>query len=314
MYHPYKRPQASGYGRNKTGRAAKAAPKNGNQPQFDQQDKASGPALSRSSGSLRGAFFQNNDGKIELFDGQTGFTHMCSPSSQHSGHEDPLVIAIDGACPGNGTVRATKSGYGVFFAPGNPKNTAARIPNHLLEGAKHTNNIAEIMSAISALHGATIVARGGIQRYTDTVKHGDVRKPSGEPQKLRHVVVKSDSEYVVKSIAGGKKGEPPYIAKWETNGFRTAGGGAVKNAALWRLLTQYIDKLREMGVTVQFWHVRRELNKDADRLANEGLVLEASAVSSTVEEEIKRVWKAQGVSRKGRSHSNENEVIVLDDD
>ncbi|KAF5525053.1 Ribonuclease H1 [Colletotrichum aenigma] len=302
MYHPYKRPQASDSRRKKTSRGATAAPKHGDQPQFDQRDKASGPILGRSPGSLRGAFFHNNDGKIELFDGQTGFTHMCSPSSQHSGHEDPLVIAIDGACPGNGTIRATKSGYGVFFAPGNPKNMAARIPNHLLEGAKHTNNIAEITSAISALHGATIVARGGIQRYTDAVKHGDVRKPSGEPQKLRHVVVKSDSEYVVKSIAGGKKGEPPYIAKWETNGFRTAGGGA------------YIDKLREMGVTVQFWHVRRELNKDADRLANEGLVLGASAVSSTVEEEIKRVWKAQGVSRKGRNHSNENEVIVLDDD
>ncbi|KAF4820870.1 Ribonuclease H1 [Colletotrichum siamense] len=249
MYHPYKRPQASDSRRKKPSRGVTAAPKHGNQPQSDQRDKASGPILSRSSGSLRGAFFQNNDGKIELFDGQTGFTHMCSPSSQHSGHEDPLVIAIDGACPGNGTVRATKSGYGVFFAPGNPNNTAARIPNHLLEGAKHTNNIAEIMSAISALHGATIVARGGIQRYTDAVKHGD-----------------------------------------------------------------YVDKLREMGVTVQFWHVRRELNKDADRLANEGLVLGASAVSSTVEEEIKRVWKAQGVSRKGRSHSDENEVIVLDDD
>ncbi|KAL3302833.1 Ribonuclease H1 [Colletotrichum asianum] len=194
MYHPYKRPQASDSRRKKPSRGVTAAPKHGNQPQSDQRDKASGPILSRSPGSLRGAFFHNNDGKIELFDGQTGFTHMCSPSSQHSGHEDPLVIAIDGACPGNGTNRATKSGYGVFFAPGNPKNMAARIPNHLLEGGKHTNNIAEIMSAISALHGATIVARDGIQRYTDAVKHGNVRKPDGEPRKLRHIIVKSDSE------------------------------------------------------------------------------------------------------------------------
>ncbi|KAK2730050.1 ribonuclease [Colletotrichum kahawae] len=242
MYHPYQRPQASGYKRNKTDRPATAAPKYGNRPQSDQRDKASGPILSRSPESLRGAFFQNNSSNQELFDSQTGFTHM-----RCSGQGDPLVVAIDGACPRNGTNRATKSGYGVFFAPRNPNNMAARIPNHVLEGGKHTNNIAEIMSAISALHGATILTKSGIQRYTD---QGGVRKPDGEPQKLRHIIVKSDSEYVVKSIAGGKNGEPPYMAKWVTNGFRTATGGPVKNAALWRLLRQYIDKLREAGVTV----------------------------------------------------------------
>ena len=58
-----------------------------------------------------------------------------------------------------------------------------------------------------------------------------------------------------------------WIDKWRKNGFMTARKTPVANADLFKKIDQEIDKLNQRGVQVQFWHVPRDQNKMADRLA-----------------------------------------------
>ena len=59
-----------------------------------------------------------------------------------------------------------------------------------------------------------------------------------------------------------------WVAKWQMNGWKTAKGGDVVNRGLFEELLEQVEKLEDTGVTVLFWHVRREFNGEADRLAN----------------------------------------------
>lgn len=38
-----------------------------------------------------------------------------------------MIIAVNGACPGNGSQKAAESGCGVYFGQDHPKNVALRI-------------------------------------------------------------------------------------------------------------------------------------------------------------------------------------------
>lgn len=44
------------------------------------------------------------------------------------------------------------------------------------------------------------------------------------------------------------------------------------NQDLWKELLRVIAKVEARGAAVSFWHVRRQDNTEADRLANEGLL------------------------------------------
>ncbi|KAH9240294.1 hypothetical protein K456DRAFT_1930854 [Colletotrichum gloeosporioides 23] len=194
---------------------------------------------------------------LELRDVDSGFVHVRCPMTQESfnlhGHADSLVIAVDGACPHNGN-GATASGIGVYFGPGNGNNMSARIPDELSGFAGHTNNRAEIYAAIVALK----IAR-------------DLFDSQGARAKCKSIVVKSDSAYVVESVGGGRNGEQAHILKWISNGFRSVKNKPVKNLMLWSELGHELVYLRKMGFSVQFWHVPRHMNRDADKLANEAL-------------------------------------------
>ncbi|KAF3810078.1 hypothetical protein GCG54_00002529, partial [Colletotrichum gloeosporioides] len=194
---------------------------------------------------------------LELRDFDSGFVHVRCPMTQESfnlhGHADSLVIAVDGACPHNGH-GATASGIGVYFGPGNGNNLSARIPDELAGFAGHTNNRAEIYAAIVALK----IAR-------------DLCDSQGAKAKYKSIVIKSDSAYVVESVGGGRNGEQAHILKWISNGFLSVKNKPVKNLMLWSELGHELVCLRKMGVSVQFWHVPRHLNRDADKLANDAL-------------------------------------------
>ncbi|RYC61410.1 hypothetical protein CHU98_g4796 [Xylaria longipes] len=66
---------------------------------------------------------------------QFGFTHVRCPLAstspclygRHSLHLDSLVVAVAGACPGNGSYLATKSTCGVCFSPGALENLVFRV-------------------------------------------------------------------------------------------------------------------------------------------------------------------------------------------
>ena len=71
-----------------------------------------------------------------------------------------MVIAVDGACPGNGTDGAVKSGYGVYIGDSNAvQNHACRVPDTL--SYAHTSQRAELYAALVALHVAKQYAVNG---------------------------------------------------------------------------------------------------------------------------------------------------------
>ncbi|KAF9876372.1 hypothetical protein CkaCkLH20_06315 [Colletotrichum karsti] len=200
--------------------------------------------------------------QLELTHAPPGYTYLRCPSPGSGGglvaHKDSLVIAVDGACPHNGTDRAKKSACGIYFGTGNYGNMSFRLPDEL-KGVpqKHTNNRAELVAAVKALSEA---------------KHS--LEVSGDDEALcevKRIIIKSDSAYLVDSVGGGKNGEKPYMISWLLNGFKTAQGEVVKNLQLWNDLVKQILSLWEMGIVVQFWHVPRSMNADADKLANRGL-------------------------------------------
>jgi ribonuclease HI len=79
------------------------------------------------------------------------------------------------------------------------------------------------------------------------------------------LVIKSDSAYLVNGIT-------EHIEKWRENGWRTTKKTEVKNQDLWTRLDDLVLFLyTDKGVGIDFWHVPREQNKDADSLANWGL-------------------------------------------
>jgi ribonuclease HI len=167
---------------------------------------------------------------------------------------------VDGACPGNGTNHAVKSACGVYFGPLNGPDTtygqtnlAWRIPDK--PGYRHTSQRAELHAALGALAAAKrYVVNGGQWLCSRCSWDGPVNR----------VVIKSDSAYLVNSMG-------LYLQNWVSNGWRTATNAPVKNRHLWEDMMDQVTDLEDWGAVVQFWHVRRERNREADELANIGL-------------------------------------------
>ncbi|KAG5957588.1 hypothetical protein E4U58_005826 [Claviceps cyperi] len=79
-------------------------------------------------------------------------------------------------------------------------------------------------------------------------------------QRLREVVIKADSGYLVKEMTD-------YIFKWKQNGFLTTKRTSATNRALFEELEALVNELNGLGIDVYFWHVPRSFNQSADRLA-----------------------------------------------
>ncbi|KAI3331689.1 ribonuclease H-like protein [Xylariaceae sp. AK1471] len=198
---------------------------------------------------------------LEIY-GINGFMHVrCPwasptpcPCGRHSLHLDSLVVAVDGACPGNGTYRATKSACGVFFSPDGSKNLAFRVPD--TPGYGHTSQRAELSAAIAAIRAAETFIHNGGQWLCDGCS---------TPCAVVHLVIKSDSAYLV-------NGMTTHVEKWRENGWRTTKKTEVKNQDLWTQLDDLVlAHYAATGVAIDFWLVPRDQNKDADNLANLGL-------------------------------------------
>ncbi|KAL9115623.1 MAG: hypothetical protein Q9187_007223 [Circinaria calcarea] len=162
----------------------------------------------------------------------------CEDCGRLQRHTDSLIIAVDGACRGNGTTKAL-SAIGVYFAKDSSWNSSTPVYD-----PTPSNQKAELRACLRAL--ATAIA----------VK-------VHEMEHLSQIVIKADSEYVV-------KGMTEWIFKWETNGYKTSKGVPVTNADLFQDVNQMVTKLNQHGVEVLFWHVPRSQNKEADALANAG--------------------------------------------
>ncbi|RYP79925.1 hypothetical protein DL770_006464 [Monosporascus sp. CRB-9-2] len=182
------------------------------------------------------------------------------PCGRYACHLDSMIVAVDGACPGNGSDLAVRSACGVYFGPegddDGPRNMALRIPDE--PGVLHTSQRAELWAAIAALWASDKYAESGGQWPCE------VPKGCKTPCRLSHLVIKSDSAYLVNSMTGA-------INKWKTNGWLTTKKTPVANRDLWELLLKRVAYLDKLGVTVEWWLVPRKENEEADCLANTGL-------------------------------------------
>jgi ribonuclease HI len=138
-----------------------------------------------------------------------------------------LFAFTDGACSGN----PGPGGWGVVLQAREGERV---IRERELSGAEPetTNNRMELMAAIAALESLS--------------------RPAA-------ITVVTDSAYV-------KNGITEWLANWKRRGWRTAGGGAVKNADLWQRL-----EAAEARHTVRWdWvkgHAGHPENERADALA-----------------------------------------------
>ena len=171
-------------------------------------------------------------------------------------HNDAIVIATDGACRDNGRPYA-RSGIGVFFHEYSDLNYAGMVDLETPYG--HTSQRAELLAAIKALEIAAWIRRenpaGGAFR---------LGKPPGPLRRLRRVVLKADSRYLVDAMTD-------WIFKWRDNDYTNSRGEPVVNEDLFERLEEAVVTLNNMDVDVQFWHVSRDHNGIADWLANAGV-------------------------------------------
>ncbi len=83
--------------------------------------------------------------------------------------------------------------------------------------------------------------------------------------KLKSLVIKSDSEYVIKGVT-------LWIHSWKKNNWKTSTKKEVLNRDLWEELDLEISKIKSSGVLVTFEHVRGHsgvaLNERVDQIAN----------------------------------------------
>ncbi|KAI7231533.1 hypothetical protein KC330_g6377 [Hortaea werneckii] len=167
-------------------------------------------------------------------------------------HLDTVIIAVDGACRGNGT-RDAEASYGVFFHRDNHSwNESFALPDNF-----KTNQQAELRAALEGLLSAKNL------RLLNTNLCGKARRP-GPMRELSHVVIKTDSAYLFNAMT-------KWVFKWRNNDYINCRGRPVTNASLFKQLEAEIQALHKLNVGVQFWHVRREENREADALANAAL-------------------------------------------
>ncbi|OOQ90844.1 hypothetical protein PEBR_02850 [Penicillium brasilianum] len=190
--------------------------------------------------------------EIEACDGRWVFvscpqsTAKCPHCMNHVYHIGCLIVSISGVLSTSGT--KPRSSIGIFFGRQNKKNLFAE-----LDGEKHTAQTAELKACLEALTRAFVLHA-----------NWQVEPPKNEAcYPLHTLVIKSDSEYVV-------KGATEWLPKWKENGWKKSSGQAVANAELWQIIDAILKQL-EYDIKVQFWLVPRDMNRVASAMAQQAL-------------------------------------------
>lgn len=139
--------------------------------------------------------------------------------------------------------------HAVFFHDENDLNEGLALAD------AYTSQRADLHAALHALKLA--------KRIRQRNKRGPC-PPRGPYRKLRRVVLKTNSMYLVEAMT-------EHIHRWNANGYINAKGQNVVNEDLFRKLDDAVEDLEDSNVVVQFWHVSKRQNEDAHDLANEAL-------------------------------------------
>lgn len=164
------------------------------------------------------------------------------------------VVYTDGACTNNGQPGSI-SAIGGTMGNDPEYRWGIKVDDNMDYGQRRTSQRAEMLAAME-----------GIRRLTLEQASWDANKPNRhQTQTFKeadapNVVVATDSEYVVKGIT-------EWYPKWKKNNWRTAGGKRPTNLDLFHKFIHTIDDLEQQGWNIQFWHIPRRYNQEADALA-----------------------------------------------
>ncbi|KAH7916647.1 ribonuclease H-like domain-containing protein [Hygrophoropsis aurantiaca] len=185
------------------------------------------------------------------------------------------MVFTDGACSRNGQADAC-SGMGIAMGlDGEGEDQwALPIDDTVDPDGKRTSQRAELLAASEGLRRICEEDREGLAKDFDKNRRNARRH--GEDLRPTCLIIATDSQYVV-------KGMTEWLPHWKANGWRTSRGGRPSNIDLFQKLDAEVDaNERRHHVEIGFWHVNREHNQLADKLAKQGARV-ASQNSTVVE-------------------------------
>ena len=174
-------------------------------------------------------------------------SRVCLDCGKREAHREALVIAVNGMCSRNHeTDGTTKSGVGIFFGEDAAYNFKMRLPD-TLHGSAMTDPKAELLAAARGLLHLYWLDKLGVLDASDTSL----------------IVIKTGSHYVVEAMT-------EKMVKWKQNGWKTEQGDQVANVVLFKAIGMAVKMTeKQLGCKVLFWHVEREHNAEAAKLASE---------------------------------------------
>ncbi|GAA5875893.1 hypothetical protein JCM1840_002966 [Sporobolomyces johnsonii] len=178
---------------------------------------------------------------VELFpsrDRVHPFLPVAGPRFRHWKNPMWTLVQVDGACLYNGQGDRQRAAWSMCWGPAIEKQSSSCAG--ILEGPpeKHTSQRAELRALLAVLH------------YRQWDQEG-----------TSHLVIATDSEYVA-------RGCTEWLPKWQRNVWVNARGQPIANQDLW---TRVVDRMNYFGddLRVGLWRIDRELNKRADKIAND---------------------------------------------
>lgn len=192
---------------------------------------------------------------------------MQTPASHHTlvhiyaGASRSLVVFIDGACPANGP-DAIQASVGVYFGPESPKNIS-----RLINTSRPTNQLAEITAGVEAMRQVRSVV---VPERRTLLENSSSRTIPDTVRDARHfrLVLVTDSSYLVDCVC---EHMPQWTFDKLNRVYCNRRGEVIKNIEGFRMLYEETELLSMVGVQVQWYHVPRDFNCEADALANAAL-------------------------------------------
>lgn len=196
-----------------------------------------------------GDYLDNCVTNLEVTDNDTSFIRVACPDHVDVAHIDSLVVAVKVIhAPRHSDETST---IGVYFGPENPNNAERFLSDGTFTGPR-----AELHAALAGLKiSRRICAEGG---FCSCPKHEE-----GHECVVRHLVVKTESEYVARGMGGGERDREPWIWRWRENKWLTVNEEPVKNRDLWKALWRELKGLGVLGVRVDWWLVPNSDNNQA---------------------------------------------------
>lgn len=135
-----------------------------------------------------------------------------------------VIVAIDGACRGNGKPDCLSTGSAVFMFDNTFKIFTA-------SDQQSSNQRGEMIGLLKALDAMTWLPNRGVTE----------------------VVMVMDSEFLFNALT------KDWIGNWERKGWVTAEGNPVKSQDLWKQISEILAELDKLGIEIIPYHIKGHL-------------------------------------------------------